>query len=332
MSQPTRVLVTGSAGFIGSHTIKYLEERGHVVCGVDSFTSYYNPEMKFARETSMRLSSVTRRLDILDEDRLQEVFLSFQPEVVIHFAAQAGVRASQDEPLPYLRDNQVGFLNVLRLSKKHGVRRLLFASSSSVYGDTQEPPFSEDSPLASPKSLYALSKISNEILARDSGDPGMTVLGLRLFTVYGPWGRPDMAVFRTLASAVLEKPFQLSASLQVKRDFTYVSDVTRVVEQLTDLSRTWPRYDILNVAGGRPHSLSELFECVRNQGLNLRVEQTSVSQLDVGLTHASVEKLKSFGIEPPSTRLTEGVSETIEWLKHVQVDDLAKWFEYRRAV
>jgi len=328
MSAQPRILVTGSAGFIGSNLVKKFKELGLPVWGIDNYANYYSRSMKTQREFEMGLNGVTVDSDLSDPVQLLQVFEKIKPTVVINLAAQGGVRASRIDPGPYLHSNQVGFLNLIEMSNRFKVSKFIYASSSSVYGNSELAPFEESSELPVPKSLYALSKISNEIIARDHFSPHMKKIGLRFFTVYGPWGRPDMAIFRILASVKLQKKFVLTAPPEVKRDFTFVNDVSDVIEYLTSNDIAHDEHQVINVAGGNPYSLAELFSILEVMGLKLNIRMGDVDSLDVKLTHGSVDKLKSLGIPVPNTSLALGVEKTFEWLKSIDETRLREWFDY----
>lgn len=328
MSAETRILITGSAGFIGSNVLKKFKDLGLPVWGIDNYSNYYAHSMKTQREFEMGLKGVTIDADISDRAQLVRVFEKVMPTVVINLAAQGGVRASRINPAPYLLSNQVGFLNLIEISNMFEVSKFIYASSSSVYGDSKLAPFKESSELPAPKSLYALSKISNEIVARDYSSPRMKKIGLRFFTVYGPWGRPDMAIFRILASVRLQKEFVLTASPDVMRDFTFVNDVSDVIEYLTRNDATQGEHQVINVAGGNPYSLAQLFTILEGMGLKLNIRMGDADSLDVKLTHASVDKLKSLSIPVPSTSLAQGVERTFDWLRNIDDAKLSEWFDY----
>jgi UDP-glucuronate 4-epimerase len=276
----------------------------------------------------MGLTGLTIDSDISDKAQLVRIFEKFRPTVVVNLAAQGGVRASRIDPTPYLLSNQIGFFNLIKTANDFGVSKFIYASSSSVYGDSKLAPFNESSELPVPKSLYALSKVSNEIIARDFSSPGMKKIGLRFFTVYGPWGRPDMAIFRILASVRLQKQFVLTASTDVKRDFTFVNDVSNVIKFLACNEIVHAENEIINVAGGKPYSLAELFGILEEMGLELNIRAEDPDSLDVKLTHASVDKLKSLGIPVPSTALAEGVQKTYNWLNTIDDSRLSEWFDF----
>ncbi len=325
---PLKVIVTGGAGFIGSNLISRLIRDGAQVIGVDNFSSYYSSQMKFARMEKLGLTPHIKNIDLCDKKDLVNLFRDFQPDIVIHLAAQGGVRASRIQPKPYLEINQIGFLNTLETCSATGVKNFIFASSSSVYGDSMPAPFREDCELGSPKNLYALSKISNEIIARDFQKFDMSVVGLRFFTVYGPWGRPDMAMFRLIASSILGREFDLSASLDVVRDFTFIDDVSKVISEIIKIKDWKSKFEIFNVAGGRPHSLRELIQILERNNMNIRVKQVGEDFLDVKLTHGSMDKLGLFNLTAPSTTLEEGVRKSIRWFSEMEVKNIDEWFTY----
>ncbi len=328
MSGEIRVLLAGSAGFIGSHIMENLLGLGIQVWGVDNYSPYYAPSMKIAREEKMGHREKTIKADISNLDELRKVFELVKPNVVINLAAQGGVRASRTNPRPYLETNQIGFLNLLEFSRDFGVFKFIYASSSSVYGDSTAAPFLESVNLPAPKSLYALSKLSNEVIAQNFYSPGMQKLGLRFFTVYGPWGRPDMAMFRILASSVLKRKFVLTASRSVERDFTYVGDLCQVVVNLISTNALQNEHEILNVAGGKPYSLDQLFKILIDFNSLPEIVNAEHDNLDVQLTHGSISKLREFGLPVPSTTLAHGVEQTLEWVSELNRSNLNEWYEY----
>jgi UDP-glucuronate 4-epimerase len=331
MSNNSRVLVTGSAGFIGSNLMRSLLDAGIETHGIDNYSSYYNPRMKLMREEILDLRGKTTALDLTDRDELAKFVEAYRPTSVVNLAAQGGVRASRLQPVPYLMDNQVGFLNLLEICREFEVSKFVFASSSSVYGDSLHAPFSEFDKLSAPKSLYALSKLSNEIVARYFDAKDMSIIGLRLFTVYGPWSRPDMAMFRMLASNRLEKAFSLTAEISVKRDFTFVNDVSKTIQEILSMDFNTRNFEIFNICGGKPYSLKELFEILEGFLLKIDYIQLEQDELDVKLTHGSTEKLAQFGLSIPSTTLESGVMHTLEWFRSMPTNEVSEWYEYSTA-
>jgi len=321
-----KILVTGAAGFIGGHVSKLLTECGHAVIGFDNFSTYYSPGMKKAHLSSNTTFPI-EEIDISKHKVVFQRFTEISPDCVIHLAAQGGVRASTKNPMPYITANQIGFLNVLQASEKVGARKFIYASSSSVYGEGLEAPFKENSKLPAPKSLYALSKLSNENIAKNLPTSGAERIGLRFFTVYGPWGRPDMAVFRLLASALLGREFQLTANLDVKRDFTFVTDVASTIHSIIQ-SAISIENEIFNVAGSNPYSLTQLFQLLDSYKISPNIVKAKADLMDVNLTHGSTEKLADFGLSVPQTTLEVGIQLTWEWIQKIDRDDLRDWFDY----
>ena len=324
-----RILVTGAAGFIGGSALSRLASKIPSAVGVDNFSEYYDSRIKRQHAQSLNIDSLIHAVDICNFDQLEEIYLQFRPEVVIHLAAQGGVRASQLNPEPYIQANQMGFLNVLKLNNTHSVDTLIYASSSSVYGEGLPAPFSEEMQLPGPKSLYAASKVANEIMARSfpSNDRHRRI-GLRFFTVYGPWGRPDMAVSRLLASGYKERPFTLTANLDLVRDFTYVEDVTDVIEDLLEADHiNSSNHSLLNVAGESPRSMGELIQICEATGIPINVSKGEINLLDVAKTHGSSAKLATLGVRIPATRLENGIAMTANWMAEVASSGLIEFLD-----
>jgi UDP-glucuronate 4-epimerase len=321
-----KILVTGAAGFIGGHVSKLLTEFDHEVIGFDNFSEYYSPRMKKAHLSENAFLPI-EQIDVSNRELVFQRFKEISPDCVIHLAAQGGVRASTTDPMPYITANQIGFLNVLQACETAGVRKFIYASSSSVYGEGLEAPFKEFSILPAPKSLYALSKLSNENIAKNLPYAGVERIGLRFFTVYGPWGRPDMAVFRLLASALLGREFILTANLNVKRDFTFVADVASTIHSIIQSAHSFEN-EIFNVAGSNPYSLTQLFQLLDSHGISPNIVNSKADLMDVNLTHGSIEKLTQFGLSVPQTTLEVGIQKTWEWIQRIDNDDLRDWFEY----
>jgi UDP-glucuronate 4-epimerase len=296
------------------------------VIGVDSFSPYYSPLIKKLHLEYAGIQNFVHQVDISELEHLREIYRTYNPSVVIHLAAQGGVRASQLEPEPYILSNQLGFLNLLTLNNEFGVGKFIYASSSSVYGDGLTPPFQEDMKLPAPKSLYALSKLSNELMAEHFPNvQNAKRLGLRFFTVYGPWGRPDMAVSRMLVSGLREKPFNLTASLNLSRDFTYVDDVSLAIIDLIKLSNEkFQPHQVFNVAGESPRSMFELIEICHTQGLEIQISDGIISGLDVEITHGSSLKLNLLGVRTPSISLEAGIKKTLSWMNLKSMSNVLK--------
>ena len=323
-----KILVTGAAGFIGGNLISSLKKNNIDFVGIDNFSPYYQEDMKQCHIDSLSLNDKVINLDICDKDALKNLINKFKPSHVVHLAGQGGVRASKFDPIPYIESNQIGFLNVLQESEKAGATKFIFASSSSVYSEGLIAPFSESDKPYAPKSLYALSKLADELMAKSLPTKNTKRIGLRFFTVYGPWGRPDMAIFRLLASSILEKEFIFTANSNLMRDFTYVDDVIRVIFELINLRDSSKSPEIYNVAGGRPHTFSEIFDILNNQNIPIRIKNAISDELDVNITHASTLKLSKSGIYVPNTSIVDGIMETWKWMKNINQAKLLQWYEY----
>lgn len=323
-----RVLVTGASGFIGGNLMNTLIDKGVDVIGIDNYSTYYAPSMKYAHVKAAGLTNYIHEVDICDQVNLDKILKDFQPTDVIHLAAQGGVRASKTDPVPYLQTNQTGFLNVLNAAERVGAKKFLFASSSSVYGDGTEAPYKESELLSAPKSLYALSKFSNELISKHLPIKQTQRIGFRFFTVYGPWGRPDMAVFRLLASSLLNERFKLTASTSVMRDFTYVDDVSRVITHAISSDSHFVESELFNIAGGSPFTLDQLFQIMSELNISIEIDEAPIDPLDVKMTHGSVLKLEKNDLPVPSTPLRIGIAQTWDWMKKIDKKELRAWFEY----
>ena len=218
------VLVTGAAGFIGAYTCQALAARGERVVGLDNHNDYYDPQLKRDRVAALCPGLDIRHLDLVDRDGMAALFDEVRPDRVVHLAAQAGVRYSLQNPHAYVASNLDGFVNVLELCRDRGIAHLVYASSSSVYGDSATPPFSEDQRIDRPRSLYAATKAANELMAYTQLY-GLRATGLRFFTVYGPWGRPDMAPLLFSRAVLAGRPIEVFNHGRMRRDFTHVSDI-----------------------------------------------------------------------------------------------------------
>lgn len=321
-----KVLVTGAAGFIGGNLMSKLLSESVDCLGIDSFSSYYSIGMKNERVRQLGYQSFLRTMDINNREEIEDVFQTYKPTHVVHLAAQGGVRVSKTDPLPYLESNQIGFHNILSASEKHSVTKFLYASSSSVYSDGLIQAFKESDPLAAPKSLYALSKLSNEIISSHLPVTQTKRIGLRFFTVYGPWGRPDMAVFRFLASAMLRKDFCLTAELNTKRDFTFVEDVSKTIYSILKSIHRNLEPEIFNVAGGSPYTMAQLFSIANSLGVCPTIINDEPDSLDVQLTYASIEKLELNNFYVPNISLQLGLSKTWDWMTSQEKANVSEWY------
>jgi UDP-glucuronate 4-epimerase len=308
-----KVLVTGVAGFIGMHCAQRLLARGDQVVGIDNLSPYYSVDLK-----KDRLKQIAIRFfetDIADGSSLEHVFREEQPEAVLHLAAQAGVRYSLENPASYVQANLVGFANLLECCRRHPPRHLVFASSSSVYGSNRKLPWSEGDNVDHPVSLYAATKKSNELMAHAySHLYALPATALRYFTVYGPWGRPDMSPMLFAAAIMEGRPIQVFNHGDMQRDFTYIDDV--VEGTLRVLDRPSP-YAIFNIGNQQPVSLLDYIgELERALGKKATLEMKPMQPGDVKSTYADTRALQQAVGFVPSTQLSDGLARFAGWFRH----------------
>jgi UDP-glucuronate 4-epimerase len=307
-----RILVTGAAGSIGAATLYSLKEN-HEIVGIDNYSKYYSSTYKSERAQYFNLTSLIKNTDICEISELSKVFEEFKPEVVIHLAARPGVRANFNNLNEYVESNVIGFNNLAKLSKKFKVSKFIYASSSSVYTSNNKTPFTESDTLYYPKSFYAITKQSNEMMATYFASESTKFLGMRFFTVYGPWGRPDMAVLQFLGKSIKGIKPKFTSELTIQRDFTFIDDVIRIISESININLP-NEYEIINVGGSSPRSMSDLIKILEKLGLNIEFDTYPASNEDIKFTHASVNKLKNMGFTLPDTTLEEGVRKTYDWL------------------
>jgi len=313
-----RYLVTGAAGFLGLHVCRALLARGERVRGVDSITDSADPELAWRRLASLEGVLDFRQVDVAEPDQVETTFAALRPTVVIHLAGLAGVRASQHAPLAYGRSNLAGFLSVLEACRQHGVGHLVYASSSSVYGAGARPPFREDAVLGEPTSVYAATKQAAELLAATySATHGLPTTGLRLFTAYGPWGRPDMAYFRFAAAIASDAAVEVYGDGSALRDFTYVDDVVDASLAVAALPgpAAAPR-QVYNVGRGEQVSVRELIAALELR-LGRRAQVVSLPEQpgDLPATLADVSALRARTGFAPSIPFAEGITRFAAWLR-----------------
>jgi UDP-glucuronate 4-epimerase len=328
------VLVTGAAGFIGYHVTQRLLRQGRSVVGIDNMNSYYDPALKQARRSELAKSNSFRffELDICNRDALARLFSEHRFPQVIHLAAQAGVRYSIDHPESYVDTNLVGFLNVLEGCRHNGCRHLLFASSSSVYGANTNMPFSVHDGANHPISLYGATKRANELMAHAySYLYRLPATGLRFFTVYGPWGRPDMAMFVFASAIAAGKPIRLFNHGQMRRDFTYVDDATEAVVRLLDRipapdpgwsgdapdpATSAAPWRIYNIGNNSPVAVLQVVELLEKElGRRAIREMAPMQPGDVAETRADADDLmRDVGFRP-GTPIEEGVRRFVRWYR-----------------
>jgi len=333
-------LVTGAAGFIGFHVSKKLIELGHEVVGLDNINGYYNVKLKFARLAELGINQIdatafnilcasekygTRfkfiRMDLENREKLPKLFRKERFDAVCSLAAQAGVRFSIDNPEPYIDSNVVGFLNVLECCRNFNINHLVYASSSSVYGLNDEIPFHTDQDVDQPVSLYAATKKSNELMAHAYSHLfGIKTTGLRFFTVYGPWGRPDMAIY--LFTEAIEKGLPIKAFNlgKMERDFTYIDDIVdgviRVLQDSYNEKTERPLYKIYNIGAGNPVKLMDFItEIGESLGKTPKIEFLPMQPGDMEKTWSDVSELHQDYGYTPKTNIADGVRQFVNWYR-----------------
>jgi len=331
-----KILVTGAAGFIGFHTCLKLVSQGHEVYGIDNINDYYDPKLKFDRLNELgfnesesklfknevqsdRFNSLRfSRIDLVVYESIDILFKQEQFEVVCNLAAQAGVRYSIKNPKAYIDSNISGFLNILEGCRNHKVKHLVYASSSSVYGENKKVPFETTDNVDHPISLYAATKKSNELMAHTYGHLyGFKTTGLRFFTVYGPWGRPDMAYYLFADAISNDKPIKVFNNGEMERDFTYIDDivngVTKIIEKNID-SRE--HYKIYNIGNNKTVSLQDFITTIEQAlGKEAIKEMYPMQQGDVPKTFADVDELIRDYQYSPSTDIKLGIKKFVDWFK-----------------
>lgn len=310
------VFITGAAGFIGFHAACALHQRGDAVIGYDNFNDYYDPSLKRARAKQlMGLGVPILKGEITDPQPLQQAIEEHHTTHILHLAAQAGVRYSLQNPQAYIQSNIEGFLNILEICRAHPHIPLVYASSSSVYGLNQEIPFSTESRTDQQASLYGVTKKTNELMARTYHHLfGIAVTGLRFFTVYGPWGRPDMAYFSFTRSILEGRPIEIFNHGRMKRDFTYIDDI--IAGTIAALDRSHPSCSIFNLGHDQPEDLFHLIHLLEKE-LGCKSEKIMLPmQLgDVLSTYADIsDSQKELGFTPKIS-LEEGIPRFVKWYK-----------------
>ncbi|WP_417040444.1 NAD-dependent epimerase [Cylindrospermopsis raciborskii] len=330
-----KILVTGAAGFIGFHLSNYLLNRGDYVVGIDNLNSYYDVSLKQARlvqlEPHNKLFSFIP-LDLADRERVNNLFAQYQFDVVVNLAAQAGVRYSIKNPHAYIDSNIIGFTNVLEACRHYGVKHLVFASSSSVYGANTKIPFSTHDNVDHPISLYAATKKANELMAHTySHLYELPTTGLRFFTVYGPWGRPDMAYFSFTKAILSGQPIDVFNYGKMKRDFTYIDDiiegVVRVIDTIPQSNPNWVSdipdpgssrapYKIYNIGNNSPVELMHFIEVIEQcLGIKAKKNMLPLQPGDVTITYADVDDLIQDVNFKPDTPIEVGVRQFVKWYR-----------------
>ena len=306
------ILVTGGAGFIGFHVVKALLARGDSVVVVDNLNDYYDPQLKKDRLAQISSQVTFYEIDISDYKKLEEVFAKHCFDKVCHLAAQAGVRYSLENPFAYERANMLGTLNILELMRKDNIKDLVYASSSSVYGGNTKVPFSVEDSVDQPISLYAATKRANELYTHVYHHLfGLNCFGLRFFTVYGPWGRPDMALFKFVKAIKENKPIDVYNHGKMQRDFTYINDIVSGI--LLSLDKV-QGYDIFNLGNSNTVELLRFIEIIeQNLGKIAEKNMLPMQAGDVSTTSADIAHTKEVLGWEPQVNIEEGIKRFIDW-------------------
>ena len=327
-----KVLVTGGAGFIGSHLADGFSKRGSEVLVLDNLNDYYSTKLKkmrvkhFLSQPNVKFKNI----DLANLGNTQEAIVDFAPDTIVHMAAQAGVRLPVDSYDKYTSSNLVGFANVLQTAVKLEVPNFLYASSSSVYGNSGQLPYSEDQQNLQPISYYGGTKLSNEILAIAMTNATSTrAIGMRFFTVYGPWGRPDMAYFRLVRDLILREEFTLFGDGSLKRDFTFISDAVECVLALSHILELGKpiEHDVFNIGGGNNRSMNDLISIVNKLSRDkLQIRRGEAFKGDVRETIADSSILRKTIGMAPEKQLEYGIQEVFNWMKSPEIQpQLVNW-------
>lgn len=329
-----KILVTGSAGFIAFHLSKRLLSDGYHVIGVDSLNDYYDVSLKERRNELLQAfpNFTFYHEDLVNSDQIKSIFREERPSIVVNLAAQAGVRYSLTNPDAYIDSNIRGFLNILECCRHNGVRHLVYASSSSVYGANTNMPFKVSNNVDHPLSLYAATKKSNELMAHTYASSfGLPCTGLRFFTVYGPWGRPDMALFLFTKAILADEPISVFNYGKMRRDFTYVDDIVEGIFRLMakvptpndkwdsrnpDPSFSFAPYRLFNIGNNQPVELMDYIRAIEESlGKEAKINFEPIQIGDVPETYADVSQLEKEVNYRPSTPIQHGVKNFVEWYK-----------------
>ena len=341
MSSSRSIIVTGAAGFIGSALVSRLLLMGEKVIGIDNLNSYYDKNLKLNRIKLIEELTKTKNLkknwflfkkDLKSVDDINLIFEKFKPSIVINLAAQAGVRYSIENPAEYIDSNIIGFYNILELCRKYNVRHLIYASSSSVYGANKSLPFKEEDPVNHPVSLYAATKRSNELMAHSYSHLfSIPCIGLRFFTVYGPWGRPDMAPMLFTKAILANQPIKVFNYGNMFRDFTYIDDVIEFLMRIIpkkpfqntsfnmynpNPSSSFTCHEIFNLGNSKPISLKEFIDVLeRKLAIKCEREFVPMQKGEVEKTFANIDKIIKFTKYKPKIEIQEGIENFVKWYR-----------------
>ena len=326
-----KVLITGVAGFIGYHLSEKLYKKGYTVIGIDNMNNYYDVSLKEDRLKNKSDKNFTfYKVDLIEKSIVEEIFYNEKPDVVVNLAAQAGVRYSLENPDAYIDSNIVGFMNILEACRHNKVKHFIYASSSSVYGANESYPFSVHDNVDHPLSLYAATKKANELMAHTySNLYNLPTTGLRFFTVYGPWGRPDMALFKFTKNIIEGKPIDVYNNGEMMRDFTYIDDVVEAISRLIekparpnlnwsgkkpDPATSFAPYRIYNIGNNSPVKLLDFIEAIEEKiGKKAIINFMPLQPGDVPSTYANVDDLYKEINFKPQTSIKEGISQFVDW-------------------
>lgn len=327
------ILITGAAGFIGFHLTLAFCQKNYKIIGIDNINDYYDINLKYARLTELgihrfdaekfhnkvvsdKYSFTFYRANLEDEDFLENLFQEYKFDSVINLAAQAGVRHSIDNPKAYGMSNMIGFLNILECCRNHQVKQLLYASSSSIYGNISQVPFSTSQNVDHPISLYAATKKANELMAHSySHLYGFQTIGLRFFTVYGPWGRPDMAMFLFTDAILNNRPLNVFNNGDLSRDFTYIDDIVQGISKIIE-AQSEEKYQLYNIGNSKPVQLLDFIKAIE-KSTNLKADLVMLPMQpgDVNQTWADVDDLKEKFNYEPNFSVEKGVDNFVKWYK-----------------
>ena len=322
MERKLNILVTGAAGFIGFHITKRLCDEGYYVIGVDNLNDYYDVQLKKDRLAQLDVFIESglfsfQKIDIADLSDLEAIFNETKINIVINMAAQAGVRYSLENPHEYIRSNVQGFMNILECCRHNNVSKLIYASSSSVYGGNVKLPFSESDRVDNPVSMYAASKRSNELMAHTYSHLfGLNTIGLRFFTVYGPWGRPDMALNIFTKNIIEGKPLQIFNNGKHSRSFTYIDDIVESISKLLNVDSFENKYSIFNIGGENAIDLMDYVSVIED-ALSLKgtYDFLPMQLGDVEKTEADLQNLRKVIDFAPKTNIKTGIKKFVDWYR-----------------